>query len=222
MRESRAQSPNSVVRRTAADTTSSRQGTTGTYARILNRPFGAPASSESLPNVKTLGYSRPSLRDKNRPFRVAVLAAPLFLLPLLSLTLTGCGTFDKPTAAKFASVVIEGHTPAQIRDAATRVFAEHGYKVITTKTNLICEKEASSTDNVVYGNWMGGEPVWLRVKITIVTLSDGIYRLQSLAFHVRDKGSFAFEEEVQVSKMSSRPYRKLFQEVAARLRGPPP
>jgi hypothetical protein len=196
---------------------------------VFSRPFGTFLSLESQPDVETLGYYQTSLRDARAPQASNYCShlrgwryVFLLLLPALALALTGCGTFDKPTAAKFASVIIEGHTPAQIRDAATRVFAEQGFKVITTKTNLICEKEASSTDNVVYGNWMGGEPVWLRIRVTIVTLSDGIYRLQCVAFHVRDKGSFAFEEEVQVSKMASHPYRKSLEEVAARLRGPPP
>ena len=145
----------------------------------------------------------------------------LLALAGLALATTGCGTFDKAPASKFASVRIEGNTPGQIRDAAAAVFRDHGFKVTLGKTNLVCEKEGSGMDNFAYGNWMGGEPVWLRVKVTIVPLSEGTFRLQCLAYKVRDKGSFAFEEEVQVSRMSSRPYRKMLEEVAARLRGPP-
>jgi hypothetical protein len=147
----------------------------------------------------------------------------LFLLPLLALTFTGCGTFDKPSAAQFASVLIEGHSAAQIRDVTARYFREQGFNVpVMSRTNVVVEKQGSSGDNVVYGNWMGGEPVWLRIKLTIVPVHDDLYRLQCLAFHVRDKGSMAFEEEVQVSKMAAHHYRKMLEEIAGRLRGPPP
>jgi hypothetical protein len=145
----------------------------------------------------------------------------LLVLAVAALPLAGCGTFDKPTAQKFASVKIEGFGPIQIRDTTAKVFREQGFNVTLSKTNLLCEKEGTSSDNVVYGNWMGGEPVWLRVKVTIVPLYEDVCRLQCVAFHVRDKGSAAFEEEVQVSKMSAHPYRKLLEEVARRLHAPP-
>ena len=147
----------------------------------------------------------------------------ILFLPLLAPLITGCGTFDKPSAEKFASVIIEGQTPARIRDVTAGYFRERGFNIVAmSKTNVVCEKQGSSSDNVVYGNWMGGEPVWLRIKLTIVPLNEGLCRLQCLAFKVRDKGSMAFEEEVQVSKMAAHHYRKIMQEVAARLRGPPP
>jgi hypothetical protein len=139
----------------------------------------------------------------------------------LALWMAGCGTFDQGTAEKFASVKIQGNTPRQIRDAAADVFTGHGYKVIITKTNLICEKLGSNMDNVAYGNWTGGEPVYVRVKVEAVQLSQGTCRLQCLAFKVRDRGSFAFEEEVKVAGMGSHAYQKMLNEVAAKLKAPP-
>ena len=86
---------------------------------------------------------------------------------------------------------------------------------------LICEKQGSSMDNVAYGNWTGGEPVYVRVKVEAVLLSQGTCRLQCLAYKVRDKGSFAFEEEVKVAGMGSHAYQKMLNEVAAKLKAPP-
>jgi hypothetical protein len=92
---------------------------------VFSRPFGTFLSLESQPDVETLGYYQTSLRDARAPQASNYCShlrgwryVFLLLLPALALALTGCGTFDKPTAAKFASVIIEGHTPAQIRDAA--------------------------------------------------------------------------------------------------------
>jgi len=173
------------------------------------------------------GQHRNMNESEQRPPVKAFAGTSLWLSVLLAigglaLATAGCGTFDKAPASKFAAVRIQGNTPGQIRDAAAEVFRDHGFRVTLGKTNLVCEKEGSGMDNFAYGNWMGGEPVWLRVKATIVPLSEATFRLQCLAYKVRDKGSFAFEEEVQVSRMSSRPYRKMFEEVAAKLRGGPP
>jgi hypothetical protein len=146
----------------------------------------------------------------------------LLALVVVALGAAGCGTFDKQKAEKFASVKIHALSEREIRTAISDVFRDHEFKVILTKTNVICEKEGSAGDNFLYGNWVGGEPVWVRIKLTIVPMMEGAYRLQCLAFKVRDKGSLAFEEEVQVSGMGSHHYQKLLEEVADRFKEPAP
>ena len=172
------------------------------------------------------GQHRAMKISEQHPAGAAVPGAfswPIMLIAMggLAVWMAGCGTFDQGSAESFASVKIQGNTPRQIRDAAADVFAGHGYKVIMTKTNLICEKQGSSMDNVAYGNWTGGEPVYVRVKVEAVLLSQGTCRLQCLAYKVRDKGSFAFEEEVKVAGMGSHAYQKMLNEVAAKLKAPP-
>ena len=146
-----------------------------------------------------------------------VLAATLGLTVLAALA-AGCGTFEKQKAEKFASVKIQAISEREIRVAIGDVFRDHGFKVTQTKTNVICEKEGTSADNVLFGNWMGEEPVWVRVKLTVLSFGEDRYRLQCLAYKVRDKGSLAFEEEVQVSGMGSHGYQKLLNEVADRFK----
>jgi hypothetical protein len=179
-----------------------------------------------LDSSLTAGQHRHMKKSEQHPADSRLAAAsrwPLILIAIggLALWAAGCGTFDQSSAEKFASVIIKGNTPRQIRDVAADVFAGHGYKVVITKTNLICERMGSGVDNVAYGNWMSGEqPVYVRVRVEAVQLSQGTCRLQCLAYKVRDRGSFAFEEEVKVYNVGSHAYQKMLNEVADRLKVP--
>ena len=146
----------------------------------------------------------------------------LLVVCLAGLIASGCRSARKPASARFAAVELQGNTPGQIRKVAAEVFRTNGYKVVTTGlTNLIFEKEGTTMNNVAYGNWMGGTPVWVRVKGEIVPVSEGIFRLQCHAYMVRDKGSAAFEEETQLSNFRRRPYQRLLDQVAMRLKSGP-
>jgi hypothetical protein len=149
-------------------------------------------------------------------------AAILLVIGGVGLALTGAGcSTNKPNPSKFAFVDIYGHSPIQIRDAAAEIFRDNDYRVIPSKTNfsLVCEKQGSKMDEVAYGNWMGEEPIWVRVKVTIVPRAEGAFRIQCLAYKVRDKGSFAFEEELKVARMGRRSYQKMLEQVATSLKG---
>lgn len=140
---------------------------------------------------------------------------------LLSICVLACGSGCRSAAAHsapgFASVVISGNTPGQIRDAAVDVFVHDGY-IATEKedpANLVFEKEGSKMSNFAYGSWMGDTPVWMRVKATIVPVGDMRSRLQCHAYRVRDRGSAA-EEELPISRLHRGQYQKLLDEVAQR------
>src|SRR2546421_768191 len=48
------------------------------------------------------------------------------------------------------------------------VFHDHGYKApVATLAKMVFEKEGTSMDDAAYGNWMGGTPVWIRVKVKV-------------------------------------------------------
>lgn len=131
----------------------------------------------------------------------------------------GCQSADKMVSASFASVVISGNTPGQIRDAVVEIFRENGYKAAQTDpAGLIFEKEGSRMNNFAYGSWLGGTPVWFRVKAAIVPVGEMTFRLHCKAYMVQDKGG-ATEEEVELSRYRSGPYQKLLNEVAKHLTG---
>ncbi|MEY2429636.1 MAG: hypothetical protein QOJ40_2521 [Verrucomicrobiota bacterium] len=140
---------------------------------------------------------------------------------LCGLISSGCRSTGKQSAGGFASVVIQGNTPGQIRKATIEVFSEHGYKLADPRApNPVFEKQASRIDNAAYGNWTGS-PVWLRVKVAIIPEAEATFRLQCNAALLRDRGQPAFEEEIRLRRFQAGPYRKLLEEVAARLTGKP-
>ncbi len=135
---------------------------------------------------------------------------------------SGCRSASKHKSGGFASVIIQGNTPGQIREVTIDVFSKHGYKNAGPGyTNLVFEKEGSRMDNAAYGNWTGSPP-WIRVKTAIIPVSETTFLLQCKAALVRDKGQAAFEEEIKISNFRAGPYQKLLDEVAARLTGTPP
>jgi hypothetical protein len=135
---------------------------------------------------------------------------------------TGCQSVDKPASASFASVEITNRTPDQIREATVAVFRENGFtQGAGGGTELVFEQEGSSMNRIAYGNWMGGTPVYVRVKASIVPLAEGQYRLQCNAHMVRDKDDSFFEEEVKLTNIRRRPYQDMLDKVAKRLRQQP-
>ena len=153
-----------------------------------------------------------------KPSEFKAAGLPLLLLLICCLACaSGCRSAGAHSAGGFASVVISGNTPGQIRDAAVEVFARDGY-IATQKDdpgNLVFEKEGSKMSNFAYGNWMGDTPIWMRVKAAIVPAGEMRSRLQCHAFLVRDRGSAA-EEELPVSRLHRGQYQKLLEEVAQR------
>jgi hypothetical protein len=141
----------------------------------------------------------------------------LLFLGLVCGTLAGagCRSTGQPVSGQFASVDLQGHTPAQIRAAATQIFQLNGYQVTqTTRTNLVFEKKGSGMNSVTYGNWT--EAVWVRVRASIVPISEIGYRLQCDAFMVRDRGG-ATEEEVRLKHFQNGPYQELLDKVGRQL-----
>ena len=86
---------------------------------------------------------------------------------------SGCRSTGATPSASFASVVISGNTPGQIRNEAVEVFTHDGYTVTRADPgNLVFEKEGSRMNNFAYGSWIGDTPVWMRVKAAIVPLPE--------------------------------------------------
>jgi hypothetical protein len=157
----------------------------------------------------------------NRPF-----AAPsgsgllLFVTGLLALFAAGCGS-TKPASASFASVVIRGHEPAAITKATVAVFQEDGYTARAAEGQLIFEKEASRMTNIAYEGLGGahyGAQTLVRVKVSLVDVGAGAYRLQGQTYIIENAGDTFFTEEHKLKNIRSRPYQALLEAVAARLK----
>lgn len=155
----------------------------------------------------------------NSPGRIFNRLAVLVIGCLLGLTGAGCKSTDKPETAQFASVEIRGRTPQQIRAATADVMREHGYKAATGNVStIVFEKEGSTMNNIAYGNWMGGG-IATRAKISLVPVTDDMFRLECHAFLVRSKGE-AVEEEITIKGIHRGQYQKMMNEIGKRLGQP--
>jgi hypothetical protein len=141
------------------------------------------------------------------------------LLAAASTAVIGCKSLDKPESASFASVQIPGHTAEQIRAAMVVVFQQDGYTPVNLeRPEMVFEKQGSKWDRIVYGSWIDDAAVWVRVRVSVVPLSDGVFRLQCQAFKVRDKGDAVFEEQVRLRNNRSKPYQALLDKVLGQLK----
>jgi hypothetical protein len=135
------------------------------------------------------------------------------------MALLGCKSMNKPVSASFASVRIQGHTAEQVRAASVVVFQQDGYTAVAGKrSDLVFEKEGSRWDQIAYGNWVNESPVWLRVRVSMVPLSDDTFRLQCQAYKVRNKGDPLAEDQVRIGNSHSKPYQALLDEVLGQLK----
>ena len=97
--------------------------------------------------------------------------------------LLGCKSLNQPASASFASVRITGHTAQQICAASVVVFQQGGYTVADgLRSEMVFEREGSRWDQIAYGSWVDPAPVWIRVKVSMVPLSDDAFRLQCQAY----------------------------------------
>jgi hypothetical protein len=144
------------------------------------------------------------------------------VLPALSILVVagaGCQSTGKSDSSSFASVIIHGNTPGQIKPVALEVFQADGYQLDRADLyKLEFAKLGSHWDNFAYGNWIDSS-TWVRVKLEIVPVPTTSCRVQCRAFVVRDKGS-STEEEIALSHMKRKPFQKLLDKIAAQLGNP--
>jgi hypothetical protein len=132
------------------------------------------------------------------------------------LLIAGCATRDKPSY--IASVEIQFNTPGQIAAVTEAVFTENGYKEAGSgAARLVFEKPGSGMNKFAYGDWVGDTEVLVRAKVNITPIGEALFRVDCTPFLVKDKGR-SMEEEIKVSSAHHRPYQKLLDDVAARLK----
>ena len=141
------------------------------------------------------------------------------VLALLGVALVSGCHLSQPASASFASVVITNRSADEIRAAATAVFAQSGYAAMLAGSDELCfEREGSRANEIAHGAWIEDGGVRERVRARIVLLAPGQYRLQCKAYMVRHAGDAVLQDEVGLKNIRSRPYQKLLDDVAERLK----
>lgn len=148
-----------------------------------------------------------------------------FLLLPLAL-LTGCSSLNKPASASFASVLISSSSSEDIQATTVKVFKEADYHTVYRSPGtdtLVFEKEGTQGQSLAYNGVVGtqaGEQILNRVRVSLTDRGDGSFWLTCQAFVVRDAGGQLGGDEIKLSNLRSRPYQKLLDEVARRLKNP--
>ena len=151
-----------------------------------------------------------------------LLASLAVSIALTAIAATGCRSMGQPASASFASVVITGRSIVQIRDTTMAVFRENGYVASAADAQqLVFDKEGSRLNTISRDGLVAtqaGASTLIRVKVELVELGPGSYRLQCHAFMVSGAGDSFFEEEHRLANFRSGPYQGLLNEVAKRLK----
>ena len=185
----------------------------------LNQKTFLPAT-----NLSDLSHidSKPTMKKHlNASILTFARASGVLCLVLLAWLAAGCRT-GEPTSSSFASVVIKGKSTDEICKTAASVFQEDGYQVASlAPQNMVFQKEGSRGQSLAYSGVVdthyGGGTV-VRVRAQLVDLGAGGQRLQCKAYMVQNAGDSFFEDESALLNIRSRPYQKLLNKVADRLK----
>ncbi len=117
-----------------------------------------------------------------------------------------------------ASVRIAGHSEAEIRQTAATVFREQGYTPdYSTPAEIVFDRPGSRLDAAKWGGLAGGG-VTMRVKVRLRPQPDGSHLLIADAYAVQNASDPFFQTESRNVILNRRPYQRLLNEVAARLK----
>jgi hypothetical protein len=137
---------------------------------------------------------------------------------LCLLLFTGCQSANQPGSASHAVVQINGRSLAEIQRTTSVVFGEESYSLGTTSPEMmIFERPGSRRDAAKYGGWYG-EGVIMRVKVGFRELAGGSYLLQADAYAGQNSDDAFFRSEDRALMLNRRPYQRLLDEVAKRLK----
>ena len=127
--------------------------------------------------------------------------------------LAGCQTADQADSGDMASVTISGHTDAEIQQVAGSAFLTNGYQQVDP---LTFEKQGTSWDKLNYGGW-SSNPVWIRMKIHIISPEPRQSILACDAYAVVDHNEASMEEERKLSVAYRSECKKILDQAKARL-----
>ena len=150
-------------------------------------------------------------RTQFRPWAAGVLV-------FCAVTLVGCQSAKQPGSMSHASVQVQGHSLEDIRETTTVVFREAGYSLAAASPEeMVFDRPGSRRDAAKWGGW-SGEGVTMRVKVRLSRMLDGAQFLQADAFAVQNSDDEFFRTESRNILLNRRPYQKLLDEVARRMK----
>jgi hypothetical protein len=139
-------------------------------------------------------------------------------LVFCAVTLVGCQSATQPGSMSHASVQVKGHSLEDIRQTTTAVFREAGYSLAAASPEeMVFDRPGSRRDAAKWGGW-SGEGVTMRVKVRLSRMLDGAQLLQADAFAVQNSDDEFFRTESRNILLNRRPYQKLLDEVARRMK----
>jgi hypothetical protein len=142
----------------------------------------------------------------------------LGLLALSSTVMVGCQSASQPGSTSHASVQIKGRSVAEIQATAAVVFREEGYALARSSSQeLVFERPGSRRDALKWGG-LAGQGVTMRVKVEMSEMLDGGHLLQADAYAVQNSDDPFFQTESRNILLNRRPYQKLLDQVAKRLK----
>jgi hypothetical protein len=139
-------------------------------------------------------------------------------LLISGLALTGCKSTDTADQGNQASVIIAGHTEAEVLKTTIEVMQWDGYK---HTSDLTFEKEGSKWDTRKYGGLMG-DAVWIKMKFTLTANSDRYILLGCDAYVIEDRNSVLTETEREIRYGKRSECKKILDQINQRLSLPAP
>ena len=144
----------------------------------------------------------------------------LLFLALLALGLVGLAGCQsaKPGDMSHAAIRLHGHSLVDIQQTTSAVFREEGYALAsTTAEEMVFDRPGSRRDALKWGGFLGAG-VTMRVKVRLSVMLDGDQLVQADAYAVQNSGDPFFQSESRNVLLNRRPYQKLLDKVAKRLR----
>ena len=174
---------------------------------FLSGPKGDSAAGKSA----NLRNQRGTRLAQFRPFVAGLLAVG-------AVSLVGCASSKQPGSMSHASVQVKGHSLEDIRQTTTVVFREAGYSLAATSPEeTVFERPGSRRDAAKWGGW-SGEGVTMRVKAGLSKMTDGSYLVEADAYAVQNSDDPFFRTESRNILLNRRPYQKLLDEMARRMK----
>lgn len=136
----------------------------------------------------------------------------------LACALAGCKTADTAHDGSLASIVINGHTAAEVRQTTIEVFGWNGYK---QTSDLTFEKKGTKWDVVTYGGW-DTESVSIKIRVQITSRGELWQVLGCDAYVVENRGEGIMQDERKLKFMRADECKKILDQIQQRLSLPKP
>jgi hypothetical protein len=140
-------------------------------------------------------------------------AAARLALLALACAIAGCKTADTAHDGSLASVVINGHTAAEVRQTTIEVFGWNGYK---QGPDLTFEKKGTKWDVVNYGGWIA-DSVWIKVRVQITSRGELWQVLGCDAYIVENRGEGFLQDERKLKYSKADECKKILDQIQRRL-----